>query len=172
MHEQLKSAVRDVPDFPIKGILYKDITPILQDGKLFHRAVDAIADRHKDKKIDAVVGIDARGFILAGAVAYKLGVGMIPIRKKGKLPWKTIVTSYTLEYGSETSEIHVDAIKKGDNIIIVDDLLATGGTAMAACQLVRQLGGKVVEVDFLIELSFLRGRDQLKDCSVFSVIAY
>ena len=172
MHEQLKSAIRDVPDFPIKGILFKDITPILQDGKLFHQAVDAIACRHKDKKVDAVVGIDARGFIFAGAVAYKLGVGMIPIRKKGKLPWKTVVASYTLEYGSETSEMHVDAIKKGDNVIIVDDLLATGGTAMAACQLVKQLGGNVSEIDFLIELSFLKGRDRLKDLNVFSVIVY
>jgi adenine phosphoribosyltransferase len=172
MYENLKTAIRDVPDFPIKGILFKDITPVLQDGKLFRAAVDAIADRHKGKKVDAVIGIDARGFIFAGAVAYKLGVGMIPIRKKGKLPWKTVVTSYTLEYGSETSEMHIDAVKKGDNIIIVDDLLATGGTAMAACNLVKQLGGTVSEVDFLIELSFLKGRDRLKGHDVFAVITY
>jgi adenine phosphoribosyltransferase len=172
MHDHLKAAIRDVPDFPIKGILFKDITPVLQDGKLFRAAVDAIADRHKGKKVDAVIGIDARGFIFAGAVAYKLGVGMIPIRKKGKLPWKTVVTSYTLEYGSETSEMHIDAVKKGDNVIIVDDLLATGGTAMAACNLVKQLGGTVTEVDFLIELSFLKGRDRLKGHKVFSIITY
>jgi adenine phosphoribosyltransferase len=172
MYDNLKSAIRDVPDFPIKGILFKDITPVLQDGKLFRAAVDAIADRHKGRKVDAVIGIDARGFIFAGAVAYKLGVGMIPIRKKGKLPWKTVVTSYTLEYGSETSEMHIDAVKKGDNIIIVDDLLATGGTAMAACNLVNQLGGTVTEVDFLIELSFLKGRDRLKGHNVFAVITY
>lgn len=172
MCENLKAAIRDVPDFPIKGILFKDITPVLQDGKLFRQAVDVIADRHKGKKVDAVIGIDARGFILAGAVAYKLGVGMIPVRKKGKLPYKTVVASYTLEYGSETSEMHTDAIHEGSNVIIVDDLLATGGTAMAACQLVKQLGGNVAEIDFLIELSFLKGRDRLKDYSVFSVITY
>jgi adenine phosphoribosyltransferase len=172
MHEQLKAAVRDVPDFPIKGILFKDITPILQDGKLFRQAVDAIADRHRGKNIQAVVGIDARGFIFAGAVAYKLGVGFVPVRKKGKLPYKTVVTSYTLEYGSETSEMHVDALRRGDRVIIVDDLLATGGTAMAAATLVKQLGAEVAEMDFLIELSFLRGRERLKDYNVFAAITY
>ena len=171
MHD-LKTAIRDVPDFPIKGILFKDITPILQDGKLFRIAVDAIADRHIGKNIQGVVGIDARGFIFAGAVAYKLGVGLIPVRKKGKLPYKTIVTSYTLEYGSETSEMHIDAIRKGDNVIIVDDLLATGGTAMAAATLVTQLGGNITEIDFLIELSFLKGRDRLKDYNLFSAVVY
>ncbi len=172
MYDHLKAAVRDVPDFPIKGILFKDITPILQDGKLFREAVDAIADRHKGKAIKSVVGIDARGFIFAGAVAYKLGIGFVPVRKKGKLPYKTVVTSYTLEYGSETSEMHTDAIKKGDNVIIVDDLLATGGTAMAAATLVKQLGGNIAEIDFLIELSFLKGRDRLKEHNVFSVLQY
>jgi len=172
MQNQLRSAIRDVPDFPIKGILFKDITPVLQDGKLFQLAVDTIADRHKGKKVDAVVGIDARGFIFAGAVAYKLGVGMVPVRKKGKLPWKTVVTSYTLEYGSETSEMHIDSIKPGSNVIIVDDLLATGGTAMAACQLVKQLGGNISEIDFLIELSFLKGRERLKDYNLFAAITY
>jgi len=172
MYDQLKAAVRDVPDFPVKGILFKDITPILQDGKLFRQAVDAIADRQKGKKVDAVVGIDARGFIFAGAVAYKLGVGLVPVRKKGKLPYKTVVTSYTLEYGSETSEMHVDALKKGDNVIIVDDLLATGGTAMAAATLVKQLGGNITEIDFLIELSFLKGRDPLREYPVFSTVVY
>jgi adenine phosphoribosyltransferase len=172
MYDQLKAAVRDVPDFPIKGVLFKDITPILQNGKLFRQAVDAIADRHKGREVDAVVGIDARGFIFAGAVAYKLGVGLVPVRKKGKLPYKTIVTSYTLEYGSETSEMHVDALKKGDNVIIVDDLLATGGTAMAAATLVKQLGGNIIEIDFLIELSFLKGRERLKEHPVFAAITY
>lgn len=172
MNDQLHSAIRDVPDFPIKGILFKDITPVLQDGKLFRLAIDTIANRHADKKIDAVIGIDARGFIFAGAVAYKLGVGMVPVRKKGKLPYKTVVTSYTLEYGSETSEMHVDAIQPGANVLIVDDLLATGGTAMAATELVRQLGGNVVEIDFLIELTFLKGRERLRDMPVFSIISY
>jgi len=172
MSDQLKNAVRDVPDFPIKGILFKDITPILQNPKLFRLAVDTLADRHKGKNLKAVVGIDARGFIFAGAVAYKLGIGFIPVRKKGKLPWKTVVTSYTLEYGSETSEMHIDALAKGDNIVIVDDLLATGGTAMAAATLVKNLGGNIVEIDFLIELAFLKGRERLKDYPVFSALAY
>jgi adenine phosphoribosyltransferase len=172
MYEELKAAVRDVPDFPIKGILFKDITPILHDGRLFRIAVDSFADRHKGKKIDAVVGIDARGFIFAGAVAYKLGVGFVPVRKKGKLPYKTVVTSYTLEYGSETSEMHIDSLKKGDNVIIVDDLLATGGTAMAAATLVKQLGATIAEIDFLIELSFLKGRERLKEHPVFAAIVY
>lgn len=172
MYDELKAAVRDVPDFPIKGILFKDITPILRDGRLFRIAVDSFADRHKGKKIDAVVGIDARGFIFAGAVAYKLGVGFVPVRKKGKLPYKTVVTSYTLEYGSETSEMHIDALKKGDNVIIVDDLLATGGTAMAAATLVKQLGATIVEIDFLIELSFLKGRERLKEHPIFAAMVY
>lgn len=172
MHEELKAAIRDVPDFPIKGILFRDITPLLRDGRLFRRAVDTVADRHVGKGIKAVVGIDARGFIFAGAVAYKLGVGMVPVRKKGKLPWKTVVTSYTLEYGSETSEMHVDAIAKGDRVIIVDDLLATGGTAMAAAQLVEQLGGEIAEIDFLIELNALKGRERLRDYPLFSAVQY
>ena len=172
MNAQLKTAVRDIPDFPIKGILFKDITPILQDPKLFRLAVDTIADRHQGKKLKGVVGIDARGFKFAGAVAYKLGIGFIPVRKKGKLPYKTVVTSYTLEYGSETSEMHVDALAKGDNVIIVDDLLATGGTAMAAATLVKKLGGNIAEIDFLIELAFLKGRDRLSDYNVFSAIQY
>ena len=172
MSDQLKNAIRDVPDFPIKGILFKDITPILQDPKLFRLAVDTLADRHAGKNLKAVVGIDARGFIFAGAVAYKLGIGFIPVRKKGKLPWKTVVTSYTLEYGSETSEMHIDALAKGDNVVIVDDLLATGGTAMAAATLVNNLGGKIVEIDFLIELAFLKGRERLKDYPVCSALAY
>jgi adenine phosphoribosyltransferase len=172
MHDELRAAIRDVPDFPIKGILFKDITPILADGRLFRRAVDVMAERQVGKKIDAVVGIDARGFIFAGAVAYKLGVGFVPVRKKGKLPYKTVVTSYTLEYGSETSEMHADAIKRGANVIVVDDLLATGGTAMAAAQLVKEVGGNIAEIDFLIELSFLKGRDRLRDYPVFAMVVY
>jgi len=172
MHDQLKAAIRDVPDFPIKGILFRDITPLLRDGKLFRRAVDTIADRHTGQGIQAIVGIDARGFIFAGAVAYKLGIGMVPVRKKGKLPWKTVVTSYTLEYGSETSEMHTDAIAKGDKVVIVDDLLATGGTALAASQLVKQLGGEIAEIDFLIELNALKGRDRLHEYPLFSAIQY
>lgn len=172
MEQELKAAIRDVPDFPTKGILFRDITPLLRDGRLFRQAVDLIAKRHEGRNVQAVVGIDARGFIFAGAVAYRLGVGMVPVRKKGKLPWKTVVTSYTLEYGSETSEMHVDAIRRGDRVIIVDDLLATGGTAMAAATLVRQLGGEIAEIDFLIELTPLKGRERLRDYAVFSAIQY
>ena len=172
MYEHLKAAVRDVPDFPIQGILFKDITPILQDGKLFREAIDAFAERCAGKDIKAIVGIDARGFIFAGAVACQLGIGMVPVRKKGKLPYQTVVTSYTLEYGSETSEMHTDAIKPGDKVVIVDDLLATGGTAMAAATLVKQLGGQIAEINFLIELSFLKGRERLKDYPVHSLITY
>lgn len=172
MYPELKAAIRDVPDFPTKGILFRDITPLLRDGRLFRQAVDMIAQRHEDRGVQAVVGIDARGFIFAGAVAYRLGVGMVPVRKKGKLPWKTVETSYTLEYGSETSEMHVDAIRPGDRVIIVDDLLATGGTAMAAATLVRRLGGEIAEIDFLIELTPLRGRERLREYAVFSAIQY
>lgn len=168
----MKAAIRDVPDFPIPGILFRDITPLLRDGRLFRRAVDTVAERHAGKGIQAVVGIDARGFIFAGAVAYKLGIGMVPVRKKGKLPWKTVVTSYTLEYGSETSEMHVDAIANGDRVVIVDDLLATGGTALAAARLVEQLGGQIAEIDFLIELSDLKGRERLRAYPLFSAIQY
>jgi adenine phosphoribosyltransferase len=172
MNDQLKSAVRDIPEFPKPGIIFKDITPILQNGTLFRAAIDAIAVRHQGAKIDAVVGIDARGFIFAAAVAYKLGVGFVPVRKKGKLPYKTIETSYTLEYGNETVQMHVDAFPKNANVLIVDDLLATGGTASAAAELVNKIGGKVVGIDFLIELSFLNGRDRLKQYPVNAVIVY
>lgn len=172
VNDQLKSAVRDIPGFPKPGIVFKDITPILQNGKLFRAAVDAIADRHLGKPIDAVVGIDARGFIFAAAVAYKLGVGFVPVRKKGKLPHRTIETSYSLEYGNETVQMHVDAFPRGARVLIVDDLLATGGTAAAASELVVKLGGQVVEIDFLIELAFLKGRDRLKAYPTHSVVVF
>ncbi len=172
MHENLKAAIRDIPDFPTAGILFKDITPILRDPGLFRAAVDAIADRHAGQSIDAVVGIDARGFIFAGAVAYKLNIGFVPVRKKGKLPYDTISASYTLEYGNETSEMHIDAIGAGDRVLIVDDLLATGGTARAAADLVTKLGGEIAEIDFLVELTFLNGRDRLSDYPLYAAIAY
>jgi adenine phosphoribosyltransferase len=172
VNDQLKSAVRDIPGFPKPGIVFKDITPILQDRTLFRAAVDAIADRHRDNPIDTVVGIDARGFIFAAAVAYKLGVGFVPVRKKGKLPYRTIETSYALEYGNETVQMHVDAFTRGTRVLIVDDLLATGGTAAAAAELVSKLGGQVVEIDFLIELAFLQGRDRLKAHPTHAVIVF
>ena len=172
MYEELKAAVRDVPDFPIKGILFKDITPILQDGRLFRIAVDAFTDRHKGKKVDAVVAIDARGFIFAGAVAYQLGIGLVPVRKKGKLPYRTHEQSYDLEYGANSIAIHIDAVKPGSRVLLIDDLLATGGTAAAAAALLQKVGAKILEISFLIELSFLNGRDKLKDYPVRSLIVY
>jgi len=166
----LKEAIRDIPDFPKKGIIFKDITPILRDAKLFQTAIDLLAERHKGKKIDAVVGIDARGFIFSACVAMKLGAGLVPVRKKGKLPYKTEAVGYDLEYGSNILEMHVDALQKGDRVVIVDDLLATGGTAYATAGLVEKLGAKVVEIDFLIELAFLPGRAKLAKYPIYSAI--
>ncbi len=168
--QKIKAAIRDVPDFPKPGILFKDIMPMLQQPELFRAVVDAFANRHKKQKPDVVVGIDARGFIFAGAVAYKLGAGFVAVRKKGKLPYKTIDQTYDLEYGSETLSMHVDAIPRGARALIVDDVLATGGTARAAADLVKKLGGKVIECDFLIELTFLPGRKRLGKLPVFSAI--
>ncbi|MBI5397431.1 MAG: adenine phosphoribosyltransferase [Verrucomicrobia bacterium] len=168
--QKIKAAIRDVPDFPKPGILFKDIMPMLQQPELFRAVVDTFANRHAKRKPDVVVGIDARGFIFAGAVAYKLGAGFVAVRKKGKLPFKTIDQTYDLEYGSETLSMHVDAIPRGARVLIVDDVLATGGTARAAADLVTKLGGKVVECDFLIELTFLPGRKRLGKLPVFSAI--
>ena len=164
--------IRDVPDFPKAGIVFKDITPLLGDAQALVRLLDDLADSWRDQGITKVVGVESRGFLLAPGVAERIGAGVVLARKPGKLPWKTVVTSYTLEYGSETSEMHTDAIKRDDNVIIVDDLLATGGTAMAATQLVKQLGGNIAEIDFLIELGFLKGRDRLKEFPLFSAIVY
>lgn len=168
----LKRAIRDVPDFPKKGIVFKDITPILRDPKLFHAAVELFAERHVHKLLDAIVAIDARGFLFGAAVAYKLGLGIVPIRKKGKLPHETIEHSYDLEYGSNTVAIHTDALHPGQRVVLVDDLLATGGTAQAAAHLVEKLGAKVVEIDFLIELAFLKGREKLKPWRLYAPIVF
>lgn len=170
--KELKSSIRDIPDFPKKGIIFKDITTLLKDGKKFKNAVDFIVARYKDKKIDKVVSIEARGFILGGVVAYKLGAGIVPVRKKGKLPHETHAIEYELEYGKDWLEIHKDAIKPNDRVLIIDDLLATGGTMNAVCKLVEQLKGKVVGVAFLIELTFLKGRSRLKGRDVFSLIKF
>ena len=170
--EELKAAVRDVIDFPQKGIVFKDITPILANPRLFQIAVECLASHHRGKNIDAVVGIDARGFIFAGAVAYKLGIGLIPVRKKGKLPYQTHSLSYDLEYGKAELEVHIDALRKGGNVIIVDDLLATGGTAGAAARLIEKVGGNVIGIDFVIELTFLDGRKQLNGYPVTAAIQY
>lgn len=167
---ELKKFIRDIPDFPKKGIIFKDITTLLKEAKAFKGAVDNIVDLYKDKKIDAVVSVEARGFFFGAAVAYKLGVGLVPIRKKGKLPYKTNAVSYQLEYGTDTLEMHQDAIKKGDKILIVDDLLATGGTVKAVTELVENMGGVVAGIAFVIELLPLKGRDKLKGYNVTSLI--
>jgi len=170
--DALKKAIREVPDFPKPGILFYDITPILADAGLFQQAITALCERYVKQKPKAVAAIDARGFIFGAAVAQKLGVGFIPIRKKGKLPFTTLDESYDLEYGSATISVHVDAVKKGDTILIVDDLLATGGTAAASARLIAQLGGEIVEIAFLIELAGLKGRAKLTGYPVFSAIVY
>lgn len=168
----IRSAVRDVTDFPKKGIVFKDITPVLANGKLFHESITLLCDAHLGRVVDKVVGIDARGFIFAAAVADRLGAGFIPVRKKGKLPWITRETAYSLEYGEAHIELHEDAIEPGENILIVDDLLATGGTAAATVKLVNELGANLIGVSVLIELSFLNGREALAPCPVWSVISY
>ncbi|BCU79050.1 adenine phosphoribosyltransferase [Luteolibacter sp. LG18] len=170
--DALRAAVRDVVDFPKPGIVFKDITPILANGSLFRDAITLLCEHAADQKIDKVVGIDARGFIFAAAVADRLGVGFVPVRKKGKLPWKTRQTSYSLEYGESVVELHEDAVAPGERVLLVDDLLATGGTAAAALQLLGELGAEVVSVSFLIELSFLNGRDKLAPHPIRSLISY
>ena len=168
----IKNKIRDVPDFPKPGILFKDITPILQDPHVFTKVVDAFAERYASKKISDVVGVESRGFIFGAALAYKLGVAFVPVRKKGKLPYKTIETSYDLEYGSATIEMHIDGVKKGSRVVVIDDLLATGGTAGATCELVEKCGGKIIECAFVVELGFLNGRSKLKGREIFSLVQY
>ena len=168
----LEALCRDIPDFPRKGIIFKDITPMLQDGAVFREIIDRIGERYLDKKIDVVVSIEARGFIIGPAVAYKIGAGVVPVRKKGKLPWRCYQASYELEYGTDTLEIHQDAIKPGDRVLIFDDLLATGGTVGAVTDMVKKMKGEIIELAFMIELEFLKGREKLKDYPVFSLIKY
>lgn len=168
----LKAKIRNIRDFPKKGIVFRDITPLIGDADALKYAIDAMADYYKDKKIDAILGAEARGFIFGAALSYKLGTGFIPIRKPGKLPYETSKVSYDLEYGSNEMEMHVDAIGPGDAILIVDDLAATGGTAKAQVELVEKQGGKVVGLCFLIELEFLNPREILKGYDVMSLIKY
>jgi adenine phosphoribosyltransferase len=158
---KLRAGVRDVPDFPKKGIIFKDITPILGDGGLFRTAIDLFLERCRSRNIDKVVGIDARGFLFGSAVAYELGIGFVPLRKKGRLPYKTESAAYTLEYGEAEMELHIDAIVPGEKIVLIDDLLATGGTSASAVTLIKKVGGDLVEAIFLIELEFLKGREKL-----------
>ena len=169
---ELKQRIRTIPDFPKAGILFRDITPLLADGRAFRQVVDSIGERYLDRKIDVVVGVEARGFILAAALAYKLGAGNVLIRKPGKLPYKTNRTTYALEYGTDTLEIHQDAIQPGQRVVLADDLLATGGTISAAADLVKQQGGEIVESAFVIELTELKGMERLKGLPVFSLLQY
>ena len=166
----LKKYIRDIPNFPKEGIIFKDITTLLKDGKAFARAVNMIADEYKNKKVDVILSVEARGFIFGAAVAYKMGVGLVPVRKKGKLPHKTHSIMYDLEYGQDTLQIHQDAFAKGANVLIVDDLLATGGTTQAVVKLVEKMGGEIAGIAFVIELLPLKGRDKLKGYQVTSLI--
>src|SRR5215467_9445786 len=168
---EILSAIRNVPDFPKPGIQFKDITPVLADARLFSGCIDLLTDGFKPGMVDAVVGIDARGFIFAAAAAVKLEAGFIPVRKKGKLPYQTHEQEYDLEYGTATVAVHVDALKPGSRVLLIDDLLATGGTAAAAAKLVQKLGAQILEISFLIELKFLNGRDRLKGQRVRSIVA-
>ena len=170
--KSMKEKIRSIPDFPKKGILFRDITPLLKDAKSLREIIARLARSLKGKKVGVVVGIESRGFIFGTALATKLGVGFVPIRKKGKLPWKTKRIACTLEYGEEILEIHQDAVRRGEKVVIVDDLLATGGTAEAAAKLVESIGGKVAKIAFVIELGFLKGRKKLKGYDVFSLIKY
>lgn len=170
--DRLRAAVRDVPDFPKKGIIFKDITPILGDGKLFRLAIEAFLEQCRGKQIDKIVGIDARGFLFGSAVAYDLGIGFVPLRKKGRLPYRTESAKYSLEYGEAEMELHVDAIERGEKIVLIDDLLATGGTAASAAALIRKVGGDLLAAHFLIELEFLKGREKLEDTKVVSFLKY
>src|SRR5215467_6259265 len=163
----LKKMIREVPDFPKKGILFYDITTLLKDKAGFATLIDLFSENYIGKQVDLVLGMEARGFIFGPALAYRLNAGFVPVRKPGKLPAETAKVSYDLEYGSNSLEIHKDAIEKGQRVLIVDDLLATGGTAVATTQLVRELGGTVVGLGFVVELDFLNGRDKLQDCDVF-----
>jgi adenine phosphoribosyltransferase len=170
--DDLVQAIRNIPDFPKAGIQFKDITPVLADPRLFAASIDLLTNNFQPGSVDAVVGIDARGFIFAAAAAYRLKCGFVPVRKRGKLPYTTYEESYDLEYGSNTIAIHTDAIKPGSRVLLIDDLLATGGTAAAAASLLQRLNVSILEMTFLIELSFLNGRDRLKGFPVRSLVVY
>jgi adenine phosphoribosyltransferase len=170
--EELKRYIRDVPDYPQKGIIFRDITPLLGDKKIFREVVDLMSKAWTANPPDLVAAIEARGFIPGAAIAVKLGAGFVPIRKTGKLPWSTVTESYDLEYGTDSLEVHSDAVQPGQKVLIVDDVLATGGTASAAVRLIRKLGADVVGVQVLIELTYLDGRQRLSDVKLVSEITY
>ena len=169
---QIEAYIRDIPDFPVKGILFKDITPLLQDPTAFRETVNALAAHYEGLAIDAVVAIESRGFIFGAPLAYRLGAGFVPVRKPGKLPAASTSVAYALEYGTNTLEMHLDAVLPGQKVLIVDDLLATGGSAAAAAELVERLGGQVVGLAFVVELEFLKGRARLNGRDVFSLVRY
>ena len=168
----IRSAIRDIVNFPKAGIVFKDMTPLLSDGPLFAKTIDLLADRYRDQKIDTVLGIESRGFIIGAVLAYRLGAGFSIVRKPGKLPYETHHASYELEYGTDALEIHIDALRRNARVVIADDLIATGGTAAATAELVSKLGGTVVECAFVIELSFLNGRKKLHPHGVYSLLQY
>ena len=170
--DRLRAGVRDVPDFPKKGIVFKDITPLLSDRALFRASIDLFLEHCRGKEIDKIVGIDARGFLFGSAVAYELGVGFVPLRKKGRLPYKTESAAYSLEYGEAEMELHIDAFEPGENVVLIDDLLATGGTSASAATLIAKVGGNLLEAQFLIELEFLHGRKKLDPTPVVSFLKY
>jgi adenine phosphoribosyltransferase len=168
----LKKCVRSITDWPIKGVIFRDLTTLMKDPEAFRESCDILVRRYRDMKIDKVVGIDARGFVFGAVLAYQLGVGFVPVRKKGKLPAETVEESYVLEYGAGTLEIHKDAIDPGDRVVIVDDLIATGGTVSATVLLVRGLGAEIIECAFLIELPDLKGRRRIADCKIFAIMEF
>ena len=168
----LKKYVRSIVDWPIPGVIFRDLTTLMSDPEAFRETCDVFYERYRDKNIDKVVGIDARGFVFGAVLAYKLGIGFVPVRKKGKLPHETIEEVYTLEYGSGTMEIHQDAIAEGEKVVIIDDLIATGGTIGATVKLVKKLSGDIVECAFLIELPDLKGREQIPDCPFFALMEF
>jgi adenine phosphoribosyltransferase len=171
-HDWLKEHIRDIPDFPKEGVVFKDITPLLADKKAFSYTIDAIAHHFDRDDIDKVLGIEARGFMVAAPLAYRFTAGLIPVRKKGKLPWQVEAEEYALEYGVDHLEIHRDAIQAGERILIVDDVLATGGTARATARLTERCGGKVAGIAMIMELSFLAGREAISDYELFSLVSY
>ena len=171
-YDYIKSKVRSIPNWPIKGVIFRDITTLLQDPKAFKAICSIFYSRYVNEKVDKIVGIDARGFLFGSVLAYELEIGFVPIRKKGKLPYKTISESYTLEYGQETIEIHEDAITRGDRVVIIDDLMATGGTIAASAALVEKLGGDILECAFVIELPDLKGREKMENRNCFSIIEF
>lgn len=170
--EALKEKIRDIPDFPKPGIIFKDITPLLQDVHSFQAVIDAFAKRYADKSIDAVVGVESRGFIFGAALAYRIDASFVPVRKVGKLPYETHSVEYALEYGSDHVEMHIDALAPHHRVLVVDDLLATGGTAKATCELIEKFDSTVVECAFVVELDFLKGREKLKGIEIFSLLHF